>query len=165
MCIYIYILCILYIYIYTFIYIYYIYMHTYIYIYKINLQTVAVSLFVSSSVQLTSNEDLDGPGCSNYCQGCDCYILLLDTLLDQQSVQLYKFKECNIRSICRQQLLHSMRAHQYSSDQMKILKDQSAQTNARVLSVAYCLWLPFLINTVLNLTKLRIYMYKDLYIS
>ena len=43
-------------------------------------------------------------------------------------------------------------SHQYSSDQMKILKDQSAQTTARVVSVAYRLWLPFLINRVLNLT-------------
>ena len=48
------------------------------------------------------------------------------------------------RSICRQQLFRCLRAHQYSSDQMKILKDQSAQTTARVVSVAYCLWLPFL---------------------
>ena len=48
-------------------------------------------------------------------------------------------------------LLRSLRAHQYSSDQKKILKDQSAQTTARVVSVAYRLWLPFLINRVLNL--------------
>ena len=61
----------------------------------------------------------------------------------------------NIRSICRQQLFRSLRAHQNSSDQKKILKDQSAQTFAKVVSVAYCLWLPFLINIVLNLTKLR----------
>ena len=57
--------------------------------------------------------------------------------------------------ICRQQLFRSLRAHQYSSDQKKILKDQSAQTTARVVSIAYRLWLPFLINGVLNLTKLR----------
>ena len=63
------------------------------------------------------------------------------------------------RSICRQQLFCSLRAHQYSSDQMKILKDQSAQTTARVMSIAYRLWLPFLINRVLNLTKLRRYIY------
>ena len=69
--------------------------------------------------------------------------------------QLNKVKERNIRSICRQQLFRSLRAHQYSSDQMKILKDQSAQTTARVVSVAYCLWLPFLINRVLNLTILH----------
>ena len=48
-----------------------------------------------------------------------------------------------------------MRAHQYSSDQKEILNDQSAQTTARVASVAYRLWLPFLINRVLNLTKSR----------
>ena len=57
--------------------------------------------------------------------------------------------------ICRQQLFRSLRAHQYSSDQKKIWKDQSAQTTASVVSVAYRLWLPFLINGVLNLTKLR----------
>ena len=31
----------------------------------INLRTAAVSLFESSSVQLRSNEDLEGPECSN----------------------------------------------------------------------------------------------------
>ena len=35
------------------------------------------------------------------------------------------------------------------------MKDQSAQTTARNLSIAYGLWLPFLINRVLNLAKLR----------
>ena len=40
-----------------------------------------------------------------------------------------------IRSICRQQLFRSLRAHQYSSDQKKILKDQSAQTTARVVYI------------------------------
>ena len=58
-------------------------------------------------------------------------------------------------TICIQQLFRSLRAHQHSSDQMKILKDQSAGTTARVMSVAYPLWLPFLINRVLNITKLR----------
>ena len=56
---------------------------------------------------------------------------------------------CAVRSICRQQPFRSLRAHQYSSDQMKILKDQSAQTTARVVSIAYRLWLPFLINRVI----------------
>ena len=59
------------------------------------------------------------------------------------------------RSICGQQLFRSLRAHQYSSDQKKILKDQSAQTTTGVVNVAYRLWLPFLINRVLHLTKLR----------
>ena len=36
------------------------------YIYQINLRTAAVSLFESSSAQLRSNEDLEGPECSNY---------------------------------------------------------------------------------------------------
>ena len=40
-------------------------------------------------------------------------------------------------SICRQQQFRSLRDHQYSSDQKKILKDQIAQTTARVVSVAY----------------------------
>ena len=39
----------------------------YIYIYRINLRTAAFSLFESSSAQLRSNEDLEGPQCSNYC--------------------------------------------------------------------------------------------------
>ena len=33
----------------------------------INLWTAGVSLFESSSAQLRSNEDLEGPECSNYC--------------------------------------------------------------------------------------------------
>ena len=37
------------------------------YIYETNLRTVAVSLFESSLAQLISNEDLEGPECSNYC--------------------------------------------------------------------------------------------------
>ena len=80
--------------------------------------------------------------------------LIKHDLLQICSFSLFLFYMCiYIRSICRQQLFHSLRAHQYSSDQMKILKDQSAQTTARVVvSVAYCLWLPFLINRVLNLT-------------
>ena len=41
-----------------------------------------------------------------------------------------------IRSICGQQLFRSLGAHQYSSDQKKILKDQSAQTTTGVVSVA-----------------------------
>ena len=38
---------------------------------------------------------------------------------------------------------------------MKIFKDQSPETTATVVSVAYRLWLPLLINRVLNLTKLK----------
>ena len=56
-------------YIYTYIYIY-IYTHIYIYIY-INIYIyiyicIYISLFESSSSQLRSNEDLEGPECSNY---------------------------------------------------------------------------------------------------
>ena len=53
-----------------------------------------------------------------------------------------------IGSICGQQLFRSLRAHQRSSDQMKISKDQSAQTTARAVGIAYRLWLPFSINRV-----------------
>ena len=41
------------------------------------------------------------------------------------------------------------------------MKDQSAQTTARNLSIAYGLWLPFLINRVLNLAKLRSVIYNQ----
>ena len=58
-----------------------------------------------------------------------------------------------IRSICGQQLFRSL--IKCSSDQMKILKDQSAQTTTRAVGIANRLWLPFSINRVLNLTKLR----------
>ena len=50
---------------------------------------------------------------------------------------------------------------QHSSDQRKILKEQSAQTTARVASIAYHLWLPFLIDRALNLTKLRSVIYDQ----
>ena len=42
-------------------------------------------------------------------------------IYDQQSVQFNKVKECNMRSICGQQPFCFLRAHQHSSDQMKIL--------------------------------------------
>ena len=58
-------------------------------------------------------------------------------------------------------MFRSLRDHQYSSDHKEILKDKSAQTTARVVSVAYRLWLPFLINRVLNLTKLRNVIYDQ----
>ena len=67
-------------------------------------------------------------------------------------IYIYIYLYIYIRSICGQQRFHSLRAHQHSSDQMKILKDQSAQTTARVVSVACRLWLHFLINRVLNLS-------------
>lgn len=63
---------------------------------------------------------------------------------------LYKYMH-----IYRQQLFRSLWAHQYSSHQMKILMDQGAQTTARVVTVTYCFWLPFLINRVFSFTKLR----------
>ena len=60
----------------------YIYIYIYIYIYMlftektINLQYIiylhneSVLLFESSSVQLRSNQDLEGPQCPNYCLSC-----------------------------------------------------------------------------------------------
>ena len=53
-------------------------------------------------------------------------------------------------STCGQQMFRSLRAHQPSLDQMKILKNQNAQTTTRALGVAYLLWI-FSINRVLNL--------------
>ena len=44
---------------------------------------------------------------------------------------------------------------------MDILKNQSAQTTARVVRVAYGLWLPFSINRVLNLTMLMSLIYDQ----
>ena len=75
---------------------------------------------------------------------------------------IYTYTYIYIWSICRD--LTSLRAHQYNSDQITILKDQSAQTTARVVSIAYCLWLPFLMNRVLNWTKLRSIIYCISYI-
>ena len=79
----------------------------------------------------------------------------MTTLFDQQSTQLNKVKERNIQSICRQLLFRFLRDDRYSSDYIEILKDQSAQTTARVVSnLAYRLCLPFLVNSVFNLIKL-----------
>ena len=58
---------------------------------------------------------------------------------------------CMWISIWRQQYDQSVDS---SSDQIKILKDQNAQTTARIVNVAYRLWLPFSINRMLNLSKL-----------
>ena len=76
------------------------------------------------------------------------------TLIDQQSAQLMKVKERNIQSICRQQLFHSLWAHEHRSDQKRILKNQKSQTIPSVVTIAYRLWLHLSIKGVLNLTKL-----------
>ena len=47
-----------------------------------------------------------------------------------------------------------MRAHQYCSDQKKIVEEQSAQISTRVVVVAYRLWLPLLINRVLRVLSI-----------
>ena len=72
------------------------------------------------------------------------FIFLCTYIYTHISIYIYIY----IRSICRQQLFRSLRAHQYSSDQNKILPDQSAQTTVRVVRVALRLWLPFKINRV-----------------
>ena len=66
-------------------------------------------------------------------------------------IHIYVYTYIYIRPIYRQQLFRSLKAHQHSSDQKKILKDYSAQTTATIVSVAYRFWLP---SRVLNLTKL-----------
>ena len=63
------------------------------------------------------------------------YCLWLPFLIS--SAQLNKVKERNFRSVCGQQLFRSLGAHQHSSDQMKMLKEQSAKTAAKVVSVTY----------------------------
>ena len=69
-------------------------------------------------------------------------------------IYIYIHIHIHIGSICRQQLFRSLRAHQRSSDQMKILKDQSVQTTTRAVGIAYHLWLPFSINRVLKLRSI-----------
>ena len=83
----------------------------------------------------------------------ECFVGLLLGLQELHGKTSYKIELRLI--ISGKQLFRSLRAHQRSSDQMKILKDQSAQTATRVGAVVYRLWLPFSINRVLNLTKLR----------
>ena len=61
--------------------------------------------------------------------------------------------EINLRTAA--ELFHSLRDYHRSSDQIKILKDQGAQTTTTAVSIAYRLWLPFPVNRVLNLTKLK----------
>ena len=87
----------------------YIYIHIYtcIFIYKhIYIQdqsgTVSVSFLESSSTQLRSNEDLNGPECSNYYCSSGHIISLVAILHNQKSAQLNKVKKHYIRSICGQ---------------------------------------------------------------
>ena len=60
-----------------------------------------------------------------------------------QNLDMSRTKHCfffkQLRSICRKQLFHSLRANQRSSDEMKTLKDKSAQTTTttRTVGVAY----------------------------
>ena len=76
---------------------------------------------------------------------------------------MYIYIYIYIGSICRQQLFRSLTAHQYSSDQMKILKDQSAQTSARVMRVAYYIYIYYIYKTIIYIIYiLYIYMYIQL---
>ena len=58
-------------------------------IYTINLQTAAISLFESSSVQLISNKDLEGLECSNYSQSCERSISLAATIVAKFYIYIY----------------------------------------------------------------------------
>ena len=66
------------------------YIYIYIYIYDQSVYSSCFALWelISTSVQLRSKEDLEGPECLNYCQSCKRCISFVATLLDQQSAQL-----------------------------------------------------------------------------
>ena len=55
----------------------------------------------------------------------------------------------------------SFRAHHYISDQMRSLKDERAQTTAKVVIVAYCSCLHLLISRVLIITMFRSVIYNQ----
>ena len=55
--------------------------------------------------------------------------------------------------------MKSISRQQHSSAQKNILKEQSAQTIARVVNFAYCLSLDFWIKRMHNLTNLRTVLY------
>lgn len=68
--------------------------------YEINLRTAAVFLFETSSAQLRSNPDLEGPESLNYCQSSGRRISFVATLLNQQqSAHLNKVKDRYMRYI------------------------------------------------------------------
>ena len=92
---------------------------------------------------------------------CERSISFVANFINKQGAQLNKVKGRIIWSICSKQLFLSLRAHQASSHQGKILKDQNAQTTDWVVSIAYRLWLHFCINRVLSLTKLRGIIYNQ----
>ena len=107
-------------------------------------------------------------------QRCNKFTLVLSSKLsnfaalsDKQSAQLNKAKKQNIQSICGKQLVWSLRAHQYSWDEIQIWRTGVFQllVETRVFSrdeiSRYRLWLLLLITRELNLTKLR----KDLTIN
>ena len=54
-----------------------------------------------------------------------------------------------------QQLLRFLRVHQCNPNQMKISKDQSTQTTARAVGMAFYLWLPFLNQRSAQLNKVN----------
>ena len=73
-----------------------------------------------------SNEDLEGTECSNSYYTSGYSLLLVATLLMQESAQFSRAMEHCIRSICGQQLFRSLRAQKHISDQMSIFKNHSA---------------------------------------
>ena len=54
-----------------------------------------------------------------------------------------------------QQLLRFLRPHQCNPNHMKVLKDQSTQTTARAVGMAFYLWLPFLNQRSAQLNKVN----------
>ena len=99
-------------------------------IYDQSVNSSCFVLFEASSAQFRSKRDPEAPECSNNCQIFERCILFVGNLIEQESAQYNKFKERSIRSICRKQIFCSLRAHQHSSDQKNILKDQNAQITA-----------------------------------
>ena len=68
-----------------------------------------------------------------------------------------------MQSICRQQFFCCLRAHQYSSDQKKILKDQSAQTTGRVVSIAFVCMCVCVYNIHIYIHICNVYVYIYIY--
>ena len=62
-----------------------------------------------------------------------------------------------------------LRAHQYSFDQKKILKDQSAQTTGRVVSIALCVYVCIIVSYIyiyiyIYIYVIYVYVYIYLYV-
>ena len=64
----------------------------------------------------------------------------------------------NLRSIYTQQF-RFLRAYQFSSDQMKILKDQSAQTTIYIVYIIYILYISYIYYKFIYIQHTYIYRY------